>query len=137
MADFIEEQKEPQRSQTPSFSEILRRSQRAGMSELKVSMPGEIVKYDHKKQKADVRPHFKRKYNDGEIQSSPIIYNVPVWHPRAGKAFIHVPVKKGDVVQLIFSDRSLEKWLSTGKEGYPDDTRMHHISDAVAFPTGS
>lgn len=134
MADFIDEEKEPQREQTPTFSEILRRAQRSNMAEMKVSMPAEIVSYDHKKQMASVRPYFKRKYNDGKTETPPIIYNVPVFQPRAGGAFVHVPIKKGHVVQLVFADRSLDGWLSNGKEAAPDDTRMHHISDAVAYP---
>ena len=104
--------------------------------ELRVCMPGKIVTIDFKTQKASVQPDFKRKYNDGTEQSSPIIYNVPIAHPRAKDAFVVMPLKKGDSVTLIFSDRSLEKWLSSGAEGDPGDERSHHISDAFAIPGG-
>ena len=136
MADFLEEEEQPQRESTPTFTQILQRAQRAMASEMRVSMPGEIVSYDHKSQKATVRPYFQRKYNDGRVEDPPLIHDVPVWHPRAGNSFVHVPVKPGHVVQLVFSDRSMDKWLTSGKQTEPGDTRMHHISDAVAYPGG-
>lgn len=136
MAPFLDEEEQPQREATPTLSAVFRRAARAGMAEMKVSMPAEVVTYDHKTQKATVRPYFQRKYNDGKLEEPPIIYGVTVWQPRAGDAFVHMPVKPGHVVHLIFSDRSLDKWLSSGKQGDPGDTRMHHISDAVAYPGG-
>ena len=137
MVTFFEEEKEPQKqSTTPSFSEVLNRAAKANASEMKVSMPAEIIEYDYKTQKATVKPYFKRKYNDGNSQEHPLIYNVPVAHPRAGGSFIHVPIKKGHVVQLVFADRSLEKWLSNGSVSDPDDSRMHDVSDAIAYLGG-
>jgi hypothetical protein len=131
---FFEEQENPQNEATPSLAELLRQAMEATSSKIRVSCPGEVVKYDFKKQLADVRPDFDRKYSDGKVVKSPIIYNVPVKHPRAFGCIIHLPLKKGDKVELIFSDRSLENWLSNGKAGAPPSKRAHHISDATAYP---
>ena len=40
----------------------------------------------------------------------------------------------GDQVLLVFSERSLDVWLSAGGIVDPNDTRKHHISDAIAIP---
>lgn len=137
MVDFIDEEDRPQeQGATPTLTEVFKQAMDAMASELRVSMPGTIIRYDHKKQLADVKPDFKRKYKDGKVEDAPLIYNVPVKHPRAGDAFIHMPLAKGHKVVLQFSDRSLEKWLSAGKEHDPEDTRKHHMSDAFAYPGG-
>ncbi len=132
--DFLFEKAEPQRSITPSFENVFQESQRAAQQDLRVAMPGQIIDYDFKKQSATVQPLFPRKYKDGTLKELPQIYNVPVACPRAGNAFVHMPLKKGDSVLLVFADRSMDKWLSSGGSVDPADTRLHHISDAIAYP---
>lgn len=137
MADIIEEQYDPQeQTVTPTMTEVLRQAMDAMSGEMSVCTPAEVIKYDHKSQKVDVRPYGKKKYRDGSVEDAPVIYNVPLAIPRAGDAFVSLPVEKGHSVLLVFADRSIEKWLASGKSGTPDDTRKHHISDAIAIPGG-
>src|SRR3972149_1804614 len=136
MAEFFEEQPKPQREATPSLSEVFKQAMQSSLEGVKVAMPAEVVRYDHKKQLVDAKPYFKRKYQDGEVLDAPVIYNGPVAFPRAGDAFIALPIKAGHSVLLIFSDRSLEKWLTSGAAGDPEDSRAHHMSDAFAIPGG-
>ena len=131
---FFNETPKPQGEATPSMTEVFKKSTNAASENIKVCMPAVVVRYDFKKQLIDAKPSFKRKYQDGTIEDSPVIYNVPVAFPRAGDAFIVLPLKKGHSVLLVFSDKSLEKWLSNGTENEPDDKRSHHISDAIAIP---
>lgn len=133
-APFIEEEEDQQNEVTPTPEEAIGEAMRQNALEMRVSCPGTVIRYDHKKQLVDVRPDFKRKYQDGVVADAPIIYNVPVKHPRAGVAYIHMPLKPGHKVELTFSDRSLDKWLSNGEAADPEDTRSHHISDATAYP---
>lgn len=60
--------------------------------------------------------------------------NIPVAHPRAGKARIHLPLKEGDSVEICFSERSLENWNAKGGIIDPEDPRKHHLSDAYIKP---
>ena len=131
---FIEEQEVAQEKVTPSPTEVFKRAMRGMAMEMRVSMPAEVTRYDHKKQLVDVQPYFKRRYKDGKVEDAPVIYNVPVGFLRANGAWISVPLEKGDSVWLIFADRSLEKWLSSGESGDPQDTRIHDMSDAIAYP---
>lgn len=107
----------------------------ASAAEMRVCLPATVVTYDHKIQKCSAQPDFKRNYN-GTLVDMPVIYNVPVACPRAGDSFVHMPLKKGHKVLLIFSDRSLEKWLSNGIQNDPEDARTHHLSDAIAYVGG-
>lgn len=137
MADilkFFEEKPDPQGEVVPTFAEVFKEALNASKMETRVAMPAEVIKYDHKKQAVDVRPFFQRKGADGKSSEAPIIYNVPVAFPRAGDAFISMPIEKGNSIMLIFADRSMDKWLSSGAHGDPEDTRAHHISDAIALP---
>lgn len=133
---FLNEARDPQSEVAPTPVEVFKRAFEAFSGELRVSIPGSIVRYDFKKQLADVRPDFKRRYSDGTVQDPPIIYNAPVMHPRAGDAIVHMPLAVGNKVTIFFSDRSLEQWLTSGKLHSPDDDRKHHISDAFVYPGG-
>lgn len=131
---FFKETKNPQDKASPSLSQVLKEFQSNQNQNMRVSCPAQIIKYDKDKQVCDVRPCFKRKYKDESVVQSPIIYNVPVAFPRSGSSIISMPLKKNDYVMLVFQDRSIEKWMSSGGEIETADTRTHHISDAVAYP---
>lgn len=121
---------------TPTFEEVLIAAIDWKLAEVHTCMPGEIVKYDATKQKADVRVCLKKKYADGEVVEYPVIPSVPVMHPRAGKRMIHLPMAVGDTVWVFFSERSIDKWLSKGGVVDPEDGRKFHLSDAVCIPGG-
>ncbi len=119
---------------TPTLAQVITDAMEQRLTEVHTAMPGSIVSYDSAKQLAVVQPSIMRKYKTGEIISFPVIYNVPVAFPRSGKAFLSLPLKAGDSVLLIFSERSLDIWLSGGGTVDPQDVRKHHISDAIAYP---
>ena len=120
--------------QTPSFEQVIKDGIEARMAAVNVSIPAEIVSYSSATQKCSVQPSIKRKYEDGTVINLPIINDVPVLFPRAGKAFISFPLKAGDSVLLIFSQRSLDSWLETGGIVEANDQRKHAFSDAIAIP---
>ena len=99
-----------------------------------VMLPGTVERYDAAEQKAAVLPSIRRRYTDGEEQDRPVIEDVPVVWPRGGSASLTMPLKRGDGVMLLFSDRSLDRWLDRGGVVTPDDRRKHSESDAVAVP---
>lgn len=100
---------------------------------MNICMPARIVAYDFKIKKATVQPLINQTYNDGEVLPYPQIFNVPVVHPSSGGASITFPVKIGDKVTLIFSQKSLEEWLKDGNLVTPDDPRQNDLTDAIAF----
>ena len=104
------------------------------LSNLHTCLPGRVEKYDPETQKADVKPLLKRKFKDNTEIELPVIVNAPVVFPRSGGGSLTFPVVKGDGVLLLFSERSLDQWLSAGGDVAPDDRRKFDLSDAIAIP---
>jgi hypothetical protein len=117
-----------------NFTDLLAQAFRNRQAEMRVAMPAKVTSYDFKAQKATVKPLINRKYADGRIEEYPVINNVPMIFPRSGGASLTFPVKIGDTVLLVFSDRSIESWAENGGNVNPDDNRMHNINDAIAIP---
>lgn len=103
---------------------------------LHTAIPAKVIRYVRDKQKADVQPLIQERYLDGKLIDYPIIYDVPVIFPGAGGGQITFPLRVDDVVLLIFSERSIDRWVhSTSKAPIdPQDTRKHDLSDAIAIP---
>jgi hypothetical protein len=124
-------------SRTPTLAEVLKAALEARIAEIHVSLPAKIVRYDASKQLIDAQPLVKGRYvdeNDVEqAYSLPVITNVPVCFPSGGGFRITFPLKVGDTVCLLFSERSLDTWLSQGGEVDELDYRDHSLNDAQAF----
>jgi hypothetical protein len=106
----------------------------ARLVDMHVCLPGRVKKYDYRAQKADVQPLLKRPYVNG-AKSLPMITSVPVVWPRGSGGGLNFPLQKDDGVLLVFSERSLDKWLaSSGGEADPGDSRRFDLSDAIAVP---
>lgn len=120
------------------MAEVIQEAIRAELLDLHVALPARVEKYDKNTQKANVKPLLRKRYkSDGMEIEMPIIPGVPVQHPSAngGKAFIHLPIKKGDLGTAIFCDRSIDRWLAgDGRIVTPDDPRHHDLSDAIFIP---
>lgn len=117
-----------------SFADNLFWSRAANMH---TCLPGKIVSYDHALKKATVKPLLNRRIRTGdtfepeEIQPIP---SVPVVFPTSGGVGLTYPVKVGDGCLILFSERSLDLWLSTGGVVTPDDPRKFALSDAICLP---
>ena len=99
-------------------------------------MPGVIESYDSETGLARVRPSLKeRSGSETQASSYPIITGVPVVFPRTKTVGIKLPLKRGDSGVILFSERSLERWIASGGgEVDPEDTRKFHLSDGMFIP---
>lgn len=124
----------------PDLGESLDALMRGYLAELHTALPGVVQKYADGM--ADVLPAFLRIYRgeDGEEVSLPypVVTNVPVASPRGGGTYVSMPLKRGDPVWLLCTQRALDRYLETdGRSPVdPADSRMHHITDAVCLPAG-
>lgn len=120
---------------TPTLAQLIQDAVRTGILDINVCLPARIETYDAELQKANVMPLLKKKYVDqDEPTALPVISNVPVqWYSaNDGAAFIHLPLIIGDLGMIVFSQRSLDIWLSgEGEIINPNDPRMCDISDAI------
>ncbi|MFC3227325.1 Gp138 family membrane-puncturing spike protein [Marinibaculum pumilum] len=119
---------------TSTLSDLLRRAGAGLAGGMRVAIPGEVVTYDHARQKASVRPLVSRAYADGLVDDAPIIEGVPVIWPRSGGASLTFPVQAGDGVLILWCDIDIERWLQFGGSQPAADLRQHDWNDAVCVP---
>jgi hypothetical protein len=125
-------------SRTPTLASWFASGAEALKGEIRSAMPGRVESYDSATQRANVLPLLRgrRQNPDGSVAafSRPVVNSVPVLMPQGAGFQIKLPITKGDVVLIVFCDRSLDIWKSKGGEVDPVDLRQHHLSDAVAIP---
>ena len=123
-------------TRTPDFATVIRQALDRRDSILRVSIPGIITSFDKDTFLCNVQPLLKDVDTEGRAVDLPIINNVRLWVYRVGLAVIYLPVRVGDKVGLIFSDRSLDLWEDSDGENTldPQDTRKHNLTDAWAIP---
>ena len=127
-------------SRSPTSSEVLRLAINSILSETHTMLPGRVDEYDPALQSVTVTPVIQRLtllQDGGDLaEDLPPIPNVPVVFPRTQKAFLTLPIAKGDLVMLLFAERSLDNWLASakGEVTNPDEFRQHDLTDAVAYP---
>lgn len=122
---------------TYSEGDLAREIADARLFETHVSMPGRIKSYDASTQLAEVEVCTNATRLVDGVEEAVVwgtISNVPIEWPSAGGYFMAFPMNAGDPVKLTFHDRSLDLWLEQGGVVEVKDLRMHHLSDASAFP---
>lgn len=132
----------------PSQLDIQVASLRNELSDLHTCMPAEIVAVREgkdKRQFVDVLPHLQRSVinEEGEPvdEAFPVIPMVPVGYPQGGGFFISLPLRVGDIVLVVFAERSLDNWIESGAPAKqtpikPGDLSMHSLEGAIALPCG-
>jgi hypothetical protein len=125
-------------SLSPTFAETLRAAIDAGAKDIHVSIPGSVESWDADTQKVSVKPLIRRGFTNEEgerdTESLPVITEVPVLFPGSGAISITWPVAIGSTGLIVFSEASIDKWLSRGGEVDPNDDRHHTLSDAIFIP---
>lgn len=125
-------------SRQPTLAEVIRAHVLSNLSELHVALPGRIESYDAATQQASVQPLIKSPITDEEgerqVERLPVIPGVPVQFPQGGGFRLTFPLAAGDTGLLLFSEVSLDVWLSEGGEVDPRDDRRHHLTDAIFIP---
>jgi len=108
--------------------------------DLHTCLPAKIVTIDYEQQKATVQPLIKErnrdaKANDKGLQDMPVIQGVPVIFPSANTGILTFPIKAGDIVLVVFSERSVDNFVfSDGVNPVdPDDFRKHNYTDAFCI----
>jgi hypothetical protein len=118
-----------------ALRELIFESIEGYLAGVNICLPGRVTAYDASKRLASVKPLVKRRYSDGVARALPIINGVPVVMPQTGSGGLILDVAPGDLVALIFADRSLDKWVAgSGNEVDPQDPRRFDLSDAICIP---
>lgn len=120
------------KNRTPSLSEVVSQAIDSSSADIRVSFPARVVSFDGKGA-VSAQILIKQKLGE-EIVSYPVISDVPVHFMRAGGFRFTVPIKAGDEGSLVFFDRCIDSWYSTGKESESIDDRLHDLSDCFFVP---
>jgi len=129
----------PDPSEATPHSNLME-SARAAVAGVNVCLPATVVSYDHDEQRAVVQivPAFLRKLAGAVVvDGHPAISNVPVvfFGGGGGDYSDTWPLEVGDPGLVVFCDRSIDEWLSTGAaKTEPQDRRRHDVNDAMFIP---
>lgn len=105
---------------------------REKLVDTRTACPAVVEKYDHNKQRLRVRLSINRGYQQYKFDDI-ILEDVPAVFPRHENAGLSYPIKKGDQVMLLFTDRDLAQWKKSGAGFCPKSNELHPLSGAVAI----
>lgn len=129
----------------PDLRTVLNAHRDEVMALLRCALPGVIESFDDSKQSATVSVCVKAiVFNQAQTSNNqlqftpsvvdyPALVDVPVYTMGGGDGVITFPVAKGDGCLVIFGDRSIDDWFTTGAVTPPSSARMHDLSDGFAL----
>ncbi len=101
---------------------------------LNACLPGIITSYDSTTRRATVQPALDTLTTDGRRVEPPPIANVPIVWPSGGGYTLVLPLRVGDPVLLVFSQRGLTKFKQSYGRSIPDEDSLFDLRDAIAIP---
>lgn len=105
------------------------------LDDVHTAIPARVEEIDPKRMRASVTLLRKRRVSpDSDPEPIPPILEVPVMTPKGGDFLVRPPVRKGDTVLVVFSERALDHLLVDGKPQDPRYKRRHALDDAIAIP---
>jgi hypothetical protein len=67
-----------------------------------------------------------------KLVSYPVLVKCPLVILTGGNSYLSFPVTVGDTCVILFNDRDIDTWWSTGSIGSaPNSTRVHDLNDAL------
>lgn len=101
---------------------------------------GTIESFDPAKQTASVSINVLRSVPNLDVNppvyktiSYPLLVDVPVFINSGGSGYLTFPIAKGDTCLVLFNDRDIDSWFSTGVVAEPNSSRLHDLSDGLAL----
>lgn len=105
------------------------------LDDVHTALPARVERFDPTTLRGEVVPLIKRRFEKGaDPEPLPPILDVPFVMPKAGSFVMRWPVRRGDVVLLVFSERALDYILTDGRPQDPQLRRRHALDDAIAIP---
>jgi hypothetical protein len=118
---------------TVTFTELMKRTFYEMMKDVATSIPGHVLAYDPQTQMAQIQIGVVRRDVAGKIFEPPPLINVPVYFA-GGKFSVEYQIDPGDEGFILFSQRCIDAWKTTGGVAQNPIMRFHDMSDAAFFP---
>lgn len=116
----------------PSLASLVELLQKNIMSVLNCHQVGEIVSFNASNQTAEVSVKMTYKVND-KVLEYPLLIDCPCVVLGGGKGRVTFPITAGDSCIVLFNDRDIDNWFSSGQTMPPRTERKHSFSDAIAI----
>lgn len=94
---------------------------------------GSVVSVDFEKSTVSVQLAMKQQLPDGTTQNYPILTDCPMFVLCGGATLVGMPVSPGDLCLVMFNDRDIDTWFSTGNNVVPNSQRTHDLSDGMVL----
>lgn len=119
---------------TASFTEYTKRSFFEMMKNVATSIPGHVIAFDPSTQHAQIQIGVVRKDVNGKLFTPTPLIEVPVHFGGGAEFFLEYEINVGDEGVILFSQRCIDGWKTTGGVGNNPILRFHDMSDAVFIP---
>ena len=102
------------------------------MGSLNCHQLGIVQSFNPAKQTVVVQLCYKLVLN-GKTQPAPVLVDVPIFVLGGGDRVVKVPIHPGDSCLVLFNDRDMDNWFTTGTAAVPASDRLHDLSDGLAL----
>lgn len=117
--------------------ESLRIALEGSQAQMWTALPGVVTAFDPEAMTVSVEPAVQGSVQDENGNSKnvqmPLLVDVPVVFPCGGGFSLTYPIHKGDEALVVFASRCIDGWWQGGQSAPPPDSRMHDLSDGIAF----
>jgi hypothetical protein len=117
----------------PDLRVLLDSTEQRTMAQTNCHQVGQIVSFDATKQTVSVQLQVLAVLADGSQVPYPLLTDCPVFVYSGGAAFITMPIAAGDPCLVLFNDRDLDNWFTTGNVVAPNSPRTHSLSDGLVL----
>ena len=116
----------------PELRDVLQAFRREIFASLKCAIPGIIQSFDGTTQTATIKVAMQATVGT-DVKDYPLLVDCPVVVMGGGPSFISFPINKGDTCLVLFCDRAIDAWYSTGNVVPPAQQRQHSLADGIAL----
>src|SRR5574343_882873 len=126
----------------PSLKDVCDILKKDIMQSLNCHAVGTIRAFDSAKQTVSVSINYKKIYyvqnSDGsytqKTKDYPLLIDVPLIVLQGGQTCLTFPIAVGDTCLVLFNDRDIDNWYTSGAtSNAPDTQRLHSMSDGLAL----
>lgn len=122
----------------PSLSALMSELKKDIFNNLNCINVGIIQSFDEADQTATIRVAIKRVIeikDDGTkvLRERPLLLKCPVVILFGGSTYMTFPIAEGDECLVLFNDREIDNFWTTGSVEAPSSPRAHSASDAIAL----
>lgn len=97
-----------------------------------------IQSFDPSTQIVTASMNYKKTFYDGKTglpvyKNYPLLVDVPVVVLSGGTGALTMPIEAGDTCLILFNDRDIDNWFTTGQIQPVATARLHSFSDGIAL----